>query len=312
MEWEDVVISSNPFYYLKINVYEIPYNIIMANITEQLKASFAGSRFGVQHVSGLDNMSGLMTNTPYNIERSDDAYWCEAIRIDRSYDINHITSISIGFNDKGIEITVPICIVKNLCVISQDKQYNVIHLSPSLFFKHGEDYSVPIGALPNKTFSFRMNSDIPIQYDLIGRYTYYGTELRQKLIQTKHQIIANTYENITVQDGIKIKLPDDGLLSGFFVESCKEPSRIKLFFNDYIMWNYDNQLLQHAGQLINKKQPTQETQPYYLYWFSIDLHKKWNEVCNLLNLSTPYEMKIEVDGCDCKIYFMIHKEYVIG
>lgn len=78
-----------------------------------------------------------------------------------------------------------------------------------------------------------------------------------------------------------------------------------------LLWDYDNQLLRYAGQLINKKQITQETQPYYFYWFPIDLHKNWNDMCNTIKLSMLYRTEIEVHGCDCKIYCMIHKEHVI-
>lgn len=286
----------------------------MAVTSGQLRALFAGARFGVQYVSGLDTITNMQANISYDIERSADAYWCEAIRMSREYNIDDIISISLGFNNKGIHIATPMCLVKKLCVISRDRQYNIIHLSPSLFFKHDENYSVPLVALPDKTLSFRIDSNVPIQYDLIGRYTYHNTEPRNKLRQEEHKIVVNTYEKITVRDGIRISLPKDGSLSGFFVDTCKEPSRIRFFFNHKIMWDYDSKLLQYAGQLINSKRSTQETQPHYLYWFPMNPHKKWDDTNTdyLFDLSTSRETEIEVNGCDCEIYCLIHKKYTIS
>lgn len=286
----------------------------MAVTSGQLRALFAGARFGVQYVSGLDTINNMITNTSYDIERSADEYWCEAVRISKDYDINNIISISLSFNNNGIHITVPMHLVKQLCIISRDKYYTIIHMTPSLFFKHDDNYSIPLITLPNKTLSFKIDSNVPILYDLIGRYTYHNTEPRKKLALEEHKIITNIYEKVTMQDGIIKNIPMDGTMSGFFVSTCQEPTRIRLYLNKKIFWDYDKNFIQYAGQLIYSKLQTQETHQQYLYWLPFNPHKKWNDTCVDYLFGPPQSRIVEigVDGCDCDIYYLTHKKYIIS
>lgn len=282
-----------------------------------------------------------ITNTDSTLSPSHDINIIDGIKIHTKHDLNNFETFKINYAYATIW-EIPFSLLIKLSKIIKDGDYNIIMFPKNIYSNVPSFNGFSSYLLYNHVcYKLTTKNNKHILYSTIHKHITIKNDLKNQYMQDNKNKdvteIINNYDHIPFTHEKYVKIPNYKYTNtnGIFIRTNKKLNHIKMYCNGFILFDYCNEMINIAGNIIYQKYWTMQKQhaliqslknhipmdtineiikhvkdyEEYFYWIPLSPYNKWSmaDICNL-NLSRMNNVTIEFDKAyDGDLYVMHQK-----